>query len=121
MPLPCLPCPPVERDQALCVSWLGLAYATVADTLIALHLRGTILSPTARYILTNLREWLLRVYRKEGSRRRDRRYRKICWEHTWFCHQKYLEVRSQLVCYGSAGQEVPLPTEPLPGVPTTAL
>lgn len=121
MPLPRLPCPPVERDQVLCVSWLGLAYATVADTLLALHLRGTRLSPSANYCLTGLRDWLLRVYQKENGRKRDRRHRRNCWETTWFCYRKYLDIRANLVCYGPAGEEIPVPAEPLPGVPTTAL
>ncbi|AAT84643.1 E4 ORF4 [Simian adenovirus 3] len=121
MPLPLLPCPPVERDVSSCVAWLGLAYATVEETLLALRLRGINLSTSAENCLLGLREWLFRAYCKERYRRGDRRHRRHCWENTWFSYRKYLEIRSQLVCYGPEGEEIPVPAEPLPGVPTTAL
>ncbi|AIK20577.1 E4 ORF4 [Simian adenovirus ch1] len=120
MPLPCIPPPPVSRDTAACIAWLGLAHATCVDTLRRIREQRLMITPEAERILLCLREWLHYALTTEHNRRSQRRRGVACSGRTWFCYLKYEKARKSLL-YHAAQQTVSIQIGTIREVPVTTL
>lgn len=120
MPLPCIPPPPVSRDTAACIAWLGLAHASCVDTLRFIKHHDLKITPEAEYILASLREWLYFAFLTERQRCKQKGRGAITSGRTWFCFFKYEDARKSVV-YDAARQTVSLQIGTVQQVPTTTL
>lgn len=113
MVLPSLSAPTVFRDRAACISWMGLAYVTVAEHLQNYRRFSVEFTPPAEELITSLREFLFYAWRSEHQKRRDPHRREVCYQRTWFCYFKYEEARRELMWDGPARQKILLQVETL--------
>lgn len=120
MPLPCIPQPPICRDTAACIGWLGLAHATCVDTIRFVKEHNLKITPEAEYILLSLREWLYFAFVTERQRRKQKGRGAVTSGRTWFCYSKYEDARKSVV-YDEARQTVWLQTGAVQQVPSTTL